>query len=381
MRTDAFREVAMVLRQYPLRVTGVTSRERGYLVRTPQATGWLQPWRKRDSLKNYLTVYQVLMHHNSPFPLPLVRTKHRQRAVITSRRAYTLCRWPEQAVPLDAPQTPEEYARWGELLGQLHRQLQEADMSDAQTHPGSSRYEADPTGNAFHAFEGWLQKMRSRRQKVLEVRNEWQEVPGLPEEERLFLRNVPQMMERIDTAIWILEDLRHRPVPSVCAWTLGDLADSFLLSSSGEVKLAPWKSFLPGNGLGDLGRLLLSAWDSPELERAVRSAVGGYERQIPLSAEGFQALLAYVMFPHALWSLLQQANHNQGLPSERLVSGLQASAKRLPADLDTLRDIYRTEQRLRPVYAWLNRQIAERRAKIPFQKPPLNLKDIQGGVD
>ncbi|OUM86229.1 MAG: hypothetical protein BAA01_06225 [Bacillus thermozeamaize] len=375
MRTDALREVAIVLRQYPLRVTGVASRERGYLVQTPQATGWLQAWRKRSRLKNFLTVYHVLMHRNSPFPLPLVRTKQRQWAVITSRRAYTLCRWPEQAEPLAAPQTTEEYARWGELLGRLHRELQEARMSDGQTHAGS-RHEADLTG---HAFEAWLQKMRTRRQKVLEVRKEWQEVPGLPEEERLFLRNVPQMMERIDTAIWILEDLKHRPVPSVCVWTLGELADSFLLLSSGEVKLAPWKSFLPGNGLSDLGRLLLSAWDSPELERAVRSAVGGYERQIPLTAEGFQALLAYVMFPHALWSLLQQADQNQALPSERLASGLDAPAKRLPADLDTLRNIYRTEQRLRPVYAWLNRQIAERRAKIPLQKRPL--KDAEKRID
>ncbi len=359
MRTNAYREMVVVLRQYPLRVFRVAARDRGYLVSTSQGTGWLQPWRKRSSLKNYLTVYQMLTDRNSPFPLHLMRTKQRQWAVFTSRRAYTLSSWPEKAASLEPPQTPDEYARWGELLGQLHRHLENNPMPSK---PGTLQPDGPHAAVPTSPFDGWLQQIRTRRQKVLEVRKEWLEAAELPEEERLFLRNIPQMIERMDTAIWILEDLYQRPVPPVCEWTLGELSDGFLLLASGEVKLAPWKSFLPGNGLSDLGRLLVSALDRPDLEQSVRAAVSGYERQFPLSAEGIQALLAFLMFPHLLWSLLQQANNNQKLPSELLDSGEQTPPNRLPADLESLREIYRSEQRLRPVYAWLNRQIAERRA-------------------
>jgi hypothetical protein len=300
-----------------------------------------------------------LSKQNSPLLLPLIRTKKRQEAVFTSRRAYTFSKWPENAVPLKLPRSAQDFRRWGEGIGKLHRQLAAEDAEPRDNTAGR------PRSAVSFPFDGWLETMRKRRQKVLDVRQQWLEVADLPEEEQLFLRNIPPMMERIDTAIWILEDLQRRSVPPFSRWTLGDLADSFLSLPSGELKLAPWKRWLPGNGLSDLGRLLLLGWEMPDAGEAVGAAVEGFEQEWPLTAEAFQALLAYMMFPHTLWSLVQQALANQKRPSGRL-AGEAADIPRLPIDAEPLRTIYRQERHHRPLLAWLNRKIAERRAHGRF---------------
>lgn len=352
MAGTASREMAVVLRQYDVYAKRIAFFERGYVVYAGNETGWLQPWRRRADVQRYLAVYRALDEKDSPLLLPLIRTKKRQEVVFTSRRAYTFSRWPEDALPAKVPRAAEDFRRWGEGIGKLHRQLAE----DAPA-PGS------------FPFAGWIETMRRRRQRVLEVQRWWLAAAELPPEERLYLRNIPPMLERIDTSVWMLEDLKERwteqPVPAFGPWTLGDLADSFLALPTGELKLAPWKPCLPGCGLGDLGRLLLLAWETGEPQAAMEAAVEGFEREWPMTADMFQALLAFMMFPHTLWSLLRRALADQpgrGGPATAGSAPDAADVPRLPVELEFLKTVYRQERAHRPLLAWLNRQIAERRA-------------------
>lgn len=351
------REMSVVLRQYNVHPNRIAFFERGFLVTVDGETGWLQPWRLRSDVQRYLTVYRLLHGQNSSLLLPLILTKKRQEAVFTSRRAYTFSRWPEKSTRLKWPQSVQDFYRWGRAIGKLQRQLAATEAASAENRAADATRPA-----ASFPFSGWLETMRQRRQTVLEVRQRWLTAANLPEEERLFVRNVPPMLERIDTAIWILEDLQQRPVPVFSRWTMGDLSDSFLSLPSGEMKLAPWKRWWPGNGLSDLGRLLLLVWEVPQAWEAAAAAVDGFEEEWPLTAEAFQALLAYMMFPHTLWSLVHRALAAQKRPSAR-VDGMSPDMPRLPIDVEQLREIYRQERQHRPLLAWLNRKIAERRTR------------------
>jgi len=69
-----------------------------------------------------------------------------------------------------------------------------------------------------------------------------------------------------------------------------------------------------------------------------------------------------MMFPHTLWSLVHRALAAQKRPSAR-VDGMSPDMPRLPIDVEQLREIYRQERQHRPLVAWLNRKIAERRTR------------------
>ncbi len=349
------REMAVVLRQYHVHPNRIRRSERGVLVTVNQEVGWLQPWSRRIDAQRYVRVYRLLAGQDSTIVLPLIQTKKRQDAVFTSRRAYTFSRWPEHAEQLGLPRSEEEFGRWGEGLGQVHRLLARA--GEAGRFNGAP---SDRSADTF-PFAGWLETMRQRRQKILDVRQQWLATDHLPAEEQLFLRNIPPMMERLESAIGLLNDLQRRAVPPFGGWTLGDLKDSFLSLPSGRLKVAPWKRWLPGHGLSDLGRLLLLASEMPDPIRAAKAAVDGFEREWPLTAEAFQALLAYMLFPHALWSLVHQALAAPKRPSARL-DGPTSTYPQLPVDLQQLRDIYRQEQHRRVLLTWLNQQFSQRRA-------------------
>jgi len=359
VESKSAREMAVVLRQYNVHPRRIAFYEHGFLVYAGNETGWLQPWRRRADVQRYLSVYRILSAQDSPLLLPLLRTKKRQEAVFTSRRAYTFSQWPEDAAPLKLPRGANDFRRWGQGIGLLHRQLA-ADDNIGRDTAGDESFDESRSDVSF-PFAGWIETMRRRRQQVLDVQQWWLKAAHLPPVEQLFLRNIPPMLERIDTAVWMLEELKQRPVQTFGRWTLGDLADSFLSLPSGELKVAPWKRWLPGCGLSDLGRLLLIAWETEEPKAAMEAAVDGFERECPLTAEAFQALLAYMMFPHALWSLVRQAMaQHQGRRGGS--SGAAADIPRLPVELDLLKTLYRQEQDSRPLLAWLNRKIAERRA-------------------